>query len=337
MAKGVGFQKEIVLVSGGAGYIGSHAVLALAEAGYEPLVVDNLSSGSREAVLAGQLVVADIGDAAEVAGLIVRFGIRTVLHFAASIEVEESIRDPFKYYENNSMRSLSLVRTAVENGVENFVFSSTAAVYGIPGRSPVNEEEPLRPINPYGASKMATELLLRDVAAARSGFRFAALRYFNVAGADRGGRIGQRYAHPTHLITMALQAALGRRSELRIFGDDYDTADGTAVRDYIDVEDLVAAHLLAMDFLRRERCSRVFNCGYGRGYSVLEVVAAVQSVTGVDFPGVRAARRPGDPPRLVADAGRLRTELGWRPGHERLEEIIASAWAWEKSRMAAGD
>jgi UDP-glucose 4-epimerase len=323
-------EKETILVTGGGGYIGSHVVRDLAEAGFHPLVLDNLSSGRREALLGGELVVGDVGDEALVGDLLRRHHIRCVLHFAAFIQVAESMADPLKYYRNNSINALRLIQTCLQNGVESFVFSSTAAVYGIPARIPVDESADLHPINPYGNSKLVTELALHDAAAAHPGFRYVALRYFNVAGADCQARIGQNYATPTHLLTLALRAAQGRYPRLEIFGTDYPTVDGTAVRDYIHVDDLADAHLLALGFLRRATGSRVFNCGYGRGHSVAEVVAMVKKVTGVDFPVVMAGRRPGDPPALVADSSRIRAELGWRPRHDDLEAIVRTAWAWEQ-------
>ena len=324
---------EPILVTGGAGYIGSHVVRDLGENGLYPVVLDNLSTGHREALLSGELVEGDIGDSAKVAVLIKRFSIRSVMHFAASISVGESVRDPLSYYENNSLKSFALIRTCLENGVERFIFSSTAAVYGIPEKVPVEETAPLRPINPYGASKVFTEMLLNDVGNAFPDFHYVSLRYFNVVGADHRGRIGQDYRKPTHLLTLTLRAALGLIPRLQVFGTDFPTPDGSAIRDYIHVDDLSGAHLLALEFLRRERRNRVYNCGYGRGYSVFEVIAAVKRVTGTNFPVIETGRRAGDPPLLVADSTLIRRELGWKPQGDDLDEIIRSAWRWEEKRL----
>jgi len=326
---------EPILVTGGAGYIGSHVVRDLGERGYYPVVLDNLSSGHPEAVLCGELIRGDVADSELVGSILRKFSIRSVMHFAASIQVGESVSQPLKYYENNSFNCLRLIKACLENKVENFIFSSTAAVYGMPAKVPVDEKAPLLPINPYGGSKLVSEMLLRDAAAAHSNFRYMALRYFNAAGADRQARLGQKYSQPTHLLTLALKTALGRFPKLEVFGTDYPTPDGTAIRDYIHVDDLAGAHLLALDFLKSDKGSRVFNCGYGIGHSVLDVVAAAKRVSGIDFPVVHAARRPGDPAALVADAGAIRRELGWKPSVPRLDEIVASAWNWEK-KLAAG-
>ncbi len=326
---------EPILVTGGAGYIGSHVVRDLGENGFYPVVLDNLSSGKAEAVLAGELVRGDVADAELVGSLLRRHAIRSVMHFAAFIQVGESVRLPLKYYENNSFNCLRLLKACLENGVENFIFSSTAAVYGMPETVPVDEKAPLLPINPYGGSKLVSEMLLRDTAAANPSFRYVALRYFNAAGADRQARLGQDYRQPTHLLTLALKTALGQYPRLDVFGTDYPTPDGTAIRDYIHVDDLAGAHLLALKHLKGGGGSRVFNCGYGIGHSVLDVVAAAKRVTGIDFPVVHAGRRPGDPAALVADSGAIRRELGWAPKVPGLDEIVASAWNWEK-KLAAG-
>jgi UDP-glucose 4-epimerase len=328
-------ESEPILVTGGAGYIGSHVVRDLGENGFYPVVLDNLSSGKAEAVLAGELVRGDVADAELVGSLLRRHAIRSVMHFAAFIQVGESVRLPLKYYENNSFNCLRLLKACLENGVENFIFSSTAAVYGMPEKVPVDEKAPLLPINPYGGSKLVSEMLLRDTAAANPSFRYIALRYFNAAGADRQTRLGQDYRQPTHLLTLALKTALGQFPRLDVFGTDYPTPDGTAIRDYIHVDDLAGAHLLALKHLKGGGASRVFNCGYGIGHSVLDVVAATKRVTGVDFPVVHADRRPGDPAALVADSGAIRRELGWAPKVPGLDEIVASAWNWEK-KLAAG-
>ncbi len=321
---------ERILVTGGAGYIGSHVVRDLGENGYRPVVLDNLSSGHAEAVLCGEFIRGDVADCDLLGSLMRKFAIRSVMHFAAFIQVGESVAQPLKYYENNSFNCLQLIKACLANGVENFIFSSTAAVYGMPEKVPVDEKALLLPINPYGGSKLVSEMLLRDAAAANPGFRYVALRYFNAAGADRQARLGQNYLQPTHLLTRALKTALGRFPKLEVFGTDYPTPDGTAIRDYIHVDDLAGAHLLALEFLKAEKQSRTFNCGYGIGHSVLDVVAAAKRVTGIDFPVVHADRRPGDPAALVADAGLIRRKLGWNPSVPHLDEIVASAWKWEK-------
>lgn len=319
-----------VLVTGGAGYIGAHVVLALAEAGYEVLVYDNLSTGNRAAVLHGELVVGDLADKPLLQATLARFRPDAVLHFAASIEVGESMRDPLKYYRNNSANALNLLEAVQATGVGRLVFSSTAAVYGNPPAVPVAEEAPLAPINPYGAAKLVTERMLADLAAADPAFCYVSLRYFNVAGADPQVRLGQDYANPTHLITRALKTALGVFPKLQVFGTDYATPDGTCIRDYIHVSDLARAHLDALAYLRAGGASLVCNCGYGRGFSVREVVAAAKAVTGIDFPVEEVGRRDGDPAELVAASARARQRLGWQPRHDDLEFILRTAWAWER-------
>jgi len=318
-----------VLVTGGAGYIGSHMVRTLGEKGHEVVVYDNLSTGYRESVLHGRLLVADLADAATLDALFAKEKFDAVAHFAAYIVVDESVSEPIKYYRNNFVNALTLIETCLRHKVDKFIFSSTAAVYGIPERVPVTEGALLLPINPYGASKRMVEQVLQDVSHA-SGLRYVALRYFNVAGADPASRIGQKYKDATHLITVSLRAALGLRKELKIFGTDYETPDGTCIRDYIHVDDLIDAHVLALDHLSRGGTSRVFNCGYGHGYSVREVVAEVKRVTGIDFPAQETGRREGDPPALVADSSLIRQELGWKPRYDDLAFIIKTAWDWEK-------
>ena len=324
-----------VLVTGGAGYIGSHVVLALGEAGHNVLVYDNLSTGNRSSVLHGELVVGDLADKILLQDTLERFRPDAVMHFAASIEVGESVRDPLKYYRNNSVNALNLLEAVRAAGVGRFIFSSTAAVYGNPPVVPVTEEAPLAPINPYGASKLVTERMLADLAAADPAFRYVSLRYFNVAGADPSARLGQDYANPTHLITRALKTALGIYPKLQVFGTDYPTADGTCIRDYIHVADLAGAHLDALTYLSGEEASLICNCGYGRGFSVSEVVAMAKRVTGIDFPVEIVGRREGDPAELVAASDRIRRRLGWQPEHDDLEFILRTAWAWELKLQGA--
>ncbi|MEZ5926415.1 MAG: UDP-glucose 4-epimerase GalE [Hyphomicrobiaceae bacterium] len=323
-----------ILVTGGAGYIGSHMVHELIDQGEAVTVLDNLSTGFRSAVAPGaRLVIGDIGDQALVRTLIRKHDIRAIIHFAGSIVVPDSMIDPLGYYNNNTVKSRALIEAAVSTGVENFIFSSTAAVYGTPEMSPVPESAQLRPISPYGTSKLMTELMLADTARAHD-LRYVALRYFNVAGADPLGRTGQSTPRATHLIKAACQVALGERPHLEVFGTDYPTADGTCVRDYIHVTDLVRAHVAALEHLRDGGASETFNCGYGRGASVLEVIETVKQVSGVDFPVHLAGRRPGDPAALVAGADRIRGMLGWEPEYQDLEKIVTHAYAWE-SRLAA--
>ena len=323
-------EKENVLVTGGAGYIGSHIVRDLGENGFNPVIVDNLSMGNRDYILCGDFVEGDIEDDELISRVISEYNIKSVIHFAAFIQVEESVSDPLKYYYNNSVKSFKLIRNCVKCGIENFVFSSTAAVYGMPDIIPATESSPLKPINPYGNSKLFTEMVLKDTANANENFNYIALRYFNVAGSDKKVRIGQNYKKPTHLITLALRAALGEYSSLKVFGTDYDTADGTAIRDYIHVDDLSKAHLLSLDFLKERKESRILNCGYGKGSSVREVIEAVKKITGINFNVEDAPRRAGDAPELTADSSRIREELNWVPESDDLELIIKNAWDWEK-------
>jgi len=318
-----------VLVTGGAGYIGSHMVLALADAGRETMVLDDLSTGFVAQVPdAVPLVRGDCGDEALLKRLIREFGVTAIVHFAGSIVVPDSVTNPLGYYLNNTVRSRALIAAAVEGGVRNFIFSSTAAVYGEPEVSPIKESSAMQPISPYGASKLMTEWMLRDTVAAHD-IRSVVLRYFNVAGADPQGRSGQSFPRATHLIKLACQAALGQRSHLDVFGQDYATPDGTCVRDYIHVSDLARAHVLALDHLEDGGESLTMNCGYGRGFSVLEVIEAVKRVSGVDFEVRLAPRRAGDPPSLVAATDLIRSRLGFKPARDDLDLIVADALRWE--------
>jgi len=318
-----------ILVTGGAGYIGSHVVKALGEQGHDLLIYDNLSTGHDWAVLYGRLEVGELADTRRLDEVLQAFRPEAVLHFAASIQVEESVREPLRYYRNNVANSLNLLDAMERHDVRNLIYSSTAAVYGIPERMPVDESLPLNPINPYGASKVMMETVLRDIADARENFRYIALRYFNVAGADAGNRIGQAYADATHLITRALKTANGEFPKLSVFGTDYPTPDGTCIRDYIHVDDLADAHIRALNYLVETGKTEILNCGYGHGFSVREVVDVAKKVTGIDFPVEETDRRAGDPPQLVADSSKLRRLTGWQPRHDDLEFIIKTAWDWE--------
>lgn len=322
-------SKANILVTGGAGYIGSHVVRQLAEAGERPITLDNLCTGFPDAVLAGALVVGDTGDEDLLDRLFADNDIETVMHFAAHTIVPESVADPLKYYRNNTANSRTLLEACQRHGVAHVVFSSTAAVYGIPPAGLAAETTPTAPINPYGTSKLMTEWMLRDLAAA-GGPSYVALRYFNVAGADPEGRIGQSTAKATLLTKVACEAVVGKRSHVSIFGTDYDTPDGTGVRDYIHVEDLARAHLDALTWLRRGGESGVFNCGYGHGYSVREVLDAVQRAAGHPIEIREELRRAGDPPTLVAVADRIRELLGWEPRYDDLDTIVSHALAWER-------
>jgi UDP-glucose 4-epimerase len=325
-----------VFVTGGAGYIGSHVVKALGAAGCEVLTYDNLSTGNRWAVLTGAFIEGDLSNRDLLHRSLKEFSPDAVMHFAAHIEVAESVRDPLKYYRNNTASALNLLEAVRDLGIGRYIFSSTAAVYGSPSQMPVAESAPLAPINPYGASKMMSERLLADLSSADPSFRYVALRYFNVAGADHQGRIGQAYKNPTHLITRALKTAKGEFERLQVFGTDYETPDGTCIRDYIHVEDLAAAHLSALEHLVGGGQSEVFNCGYGHGYSVREVVAMAKKVTGIDFIVDDAPRREGDPPELVADNSRILAHTRWRPRHNDLEFIVRTAWEWEQT-LSSGE
>jgi UDP-glucose 4-epimerase len=325
---------KTILVTGGAGYIGSHVVRQLGEAGEKVVVLDDLSTGFRQAVLHGDLVVGNTGDRQVLESLFGRYSIETVMHFAAHTIVPESVSDPLKYYRNNTCASRTLLEFALRAGVNHVVFSSTAAVYGIPPDGLASEESPTAPINPYGTSKLMTEWMLRDVAAANP-LTYVALRYFNVAGSDPGGRIGQSTASATLLTKVACEVAVGKRKHISIFGTDYATPDGTGVRDYIHVEDLADAHLKALQYLRRGGKSTTLNCGYGQGYSVRELITMVESVAGHEIEKREEPRRAGDPPSLVAKASRIRETLGWEPRHNNLRTIVSTSLAWER-KLAAG-
>ncbi|MCL0100866.1 UDP-glucose 4-epimerase GalE [Peptococcaceae bacterium] len=321
-----------ILVTGGAGYIGSHVIKALGEKGYEVITYDNLSTGHRWAVLFGELEVGDILDSKKLKEVFEKHKPDAVMHFAAHIVVPESVKQPLKYYMNNVSGTINLLNVMQEFGVDKFIFSSTAAVYGIPEKIPVSETAPLKPINPYGYGKMVVEQILKDLSRAKD-FNYISLRYFNVAGADFEARIGEGKEDTTHLITMCVRTALGIRDVLNIYGTDYPTHDGTGIRDYIHVDDLAEAHILALEYLLNGGTSEVFNCGYSRGFSVKEVVKAAKKVTGVDFPVEYTDRRPGDPPALVADASKIKEKLNWLPKYNDLEYIIKTAWEWEKKKV----
>ncbi len=322
-----------ILVTGGAGYIGSHVVRQLAERRESVVVLDNLSTGFRSAVLDATLVVGDTGDRELVTRLLREHDIKTVMHFAAHTIVPESVSNPLKYYGNNTCSTRSLLQACAEVGVEQFVFSSTAAVYGIPAGGIAAEDSPTQPINPYGTSKLMSEWMLRDLGAA-SALRYIVLRYFNVAGSDPGGRIGQSTINGTLLTKVACETAVGKRPHVSIFGTDFPTKDGTGVRDYIHVEDLASAHLKALDYLRAGGTSQTLNCGYGHGYSVREVISMVDRVHGTPIKKVEGPRRAGDPPSLIARAERVRQVLGWEPRHDDLETIVKSQLAWERRLLA---
>lgn len=320
-----------VLVTGGAGYIGSHAVWALIDAGFPVVVIDNLCTGFRWAVSdKATFYEGDIEDPALLDHICQTHEIKAVMHFAGSVVVPESVQNPLKYYYNNTAKSRALIESIVRNRVPHMIFSSTAAVYGIPDSSPVHEEMPLAPINPYGASKLMTEIMLKDCSAAYP-MNYAALRYFNVAGADPGGRTGQSTRDATHLIKVAVEAALGKRPSVAVYGHDYETRDGTGVRDYIHVSDLVDAHILALRHLvNNPEQSITLNCGYNRGFSVLEVLDAVDRVSGQKIERIISPRRAGDPAELIADNNRIRALFSWQPRYGNLDLIVETALVWEQ-------
>ena len=319
-----------VLVTGGAGYIGSHMVLALAEAGESIVVVDDLSTGFSNMLPDGvPLFIGDAGDENLVEGVIAQHRVDSIIHFAGSVVVPDSMRDPLGYYRNNTMTTRSLLNAAVKCGVNRFIFSSTAAVYGNPDQMPVPEHAPTRPLSPYGSSKLMTEIMLHDVAAAH-GMNYAVLRYFNVAGADPQGRIGLATIGATHLLKMAMEAATGQRAKIEVFGTEYPTPDGSCIRDFIHVTDLAQAHRDALSYLRNGGPSVTLNCGYGRGYSVLETIEAVRRISMRNFAVQYAPRRPGDIMTMVADTSRIRSTLDWTPQYDDLDTIATHALAWEE-------
>lgn len=324
-------KKLNVLVTGGAGYIGSHAVLALLDAGHRPVVIDNLVTGFRWAVAQDAVFYeGDISDASLVGKIIADESIDAILHFAGSVVVPESVENPLKYYDNNTAKSRSLIDSAISGGIRHMIFSSTAATYGIPESSPVREDMPTLPINPYGTSKLMTEMMLRDVAAAYD-FNYCALRYFNVAGADPLCRTGQSTVGATHLLKIAVEAALGKRASVSVFGTDYATQDGTGVRDYIHVSDLASAHVIALEALVSDPArSHTLNCGYGHGYSVMQVLDAVDRVTNNKLDRKMEGRRAGDPDSLISDNRAIKAAFGWEPRYDDLDQIVQHALAWER-------
>lgn len=322
-------MKQKVLITGGAGYIGSHCVKRLGELGYEILTIDNLSNGNKNMVLYGLFRAIDISDLVELKRIISDFKPDVVIHFAASIYVDESLHDPIKYYKNNTENTLNLLKILIENQVKNFVFSSTAAVYGNPKIVPLTEDSVLDPINPYGKSKMFAEMIIEDISKTHD-INYIILRYFNVAGADPDGKIGQICKNPTHLITRAIKCAKGQLPYIEIYGTDYPTPDGTCIRDYIHVMDVVDAHVLAMQWLFDGGKNGIFNCGYGYGYSVRDVIDFVKRVTGNDFIVKESSGREGDPYQLIADCRKIKSVLNWKPQYDDLEFIIRTAWNWEQ-------
>lgn len=326
-------MRKKILVTGGAGYIGSHVVKQLGEAGYEVVVYDNLSTGFKEAVLYGDLVHAELEDLDTLDKTFEKYNFDGVMHFAGSIIVPQSVEHPTMYYANNTVNSLNLIKMCLKHEVKNFIFSSTAAVYGILENGFATEDTATNPINPYGQSKLMTEHMLKDTSLAHDNFNYVALRYFNVSGADPDGKIGQAFPGATHLIKVNCEAAAGKRDKTYIFGTDFETPDGTGVRDYIHVSDLASAHLKALEYLFQNSESQIMNCGYGHGYSVKEVVNAVKEVTGVNFPVEETSRRAGDPAQLVSKVSKIKNTFDWKPQHDDLSFIIKTAYEWEKGEV----
>ena len=322
-----------VLVTGGAGYIGSHVVRHLGEAGYDVIVYDNCSTGSADSILYGELILGDLADTERLYQVCSQNQFSAVLHFAASLIVPESVARPLDYYSNNTRNTLNLLQCCRIAGINKIIFSSTAAVYGEPEKVPVTESTPTNPINPYGRSKLMSEWLIQDYAAV-SDLKYVILRYFNVAGAEPSGRLGQISPNATHLIKVACDAALKRKPEMLIFGTDFQTPDGTAIRDYIHVEDLASAHLDALRYLEKGNQSEIFNCGYGQGYSVREVVERVKAISETNFPVIETKRRPGDPACVMAESDKIRKMLNWQPRYNQLDTIIATNLAWEMQKEA---
>lgn len=322
-------MKKQILVTGGAGYIGSHTIAQLGKAGYDLVIYDNLSTGFATALTYGTLAVGELADRQQLSQVFAEYNFDAVLHFAASISVPDSLLKPLNYYSNNTANTLNLLHCCQQFGVNKLIFSSTAAVYGQPTVNPITEDSIPQPLNPYGSSKLMSERLIRDYAVA-SELKYVILRYFNVAGAAVSGKLGQSGTKASHLIKVACDAALRRRQSVSIFGTDFDTPDGTGIRDYIHVDDLARAHVDALDYLDRESVSQILNCGYGRGYSVRQVIEKVQEISGVDFPVIAAARRAGDPACAIAATERITQVLGWQPQFDDLDTIVRTALEWEK-------
>jgi UDP-glucose 4-epimerase len=322
-------MKKQILVTGGAGYIGSHTIKQLGEAGYEIVVYDNLSTGIASNLTYGKLALGDLADREQLTQVFTEYNFDAVLHFAASISVPDSVVSPLSYYSNNTANTLNLLQCCQTFEVNKFIFSSTAAVYGQPEINPITEDTVTQPLNPYGSSKLMSERLIRDYALA-SDFKYVILRYFNVAGAEVGGRLGQSGKKASHLIKVACDAALGRRPDVSIFGTDFDTPDGTGIRDYIHVDDLARAHVDALTYLNNDRPSQILNCGYGQGYSVRQAIEKVKEISGVDFTVIEAERRAGDPACVIAAAERITKTLNWQPRYNDLDLIVRTALAWEK-------